>query len=192
MMKKYVVATAFLLGFIGILFLAAQYLGVQPGRLNYEYFPDMARNFAYKAQTPNPFFRNGRTEQEPVEGTIARGFMPLHYGLSEEEAKRAGRELQNPFRTDSTANVERGKWVFQTYCGDCHGAAGDGKGLVVQHGYPAQPSLLLENARNMEDGRMFYIITYGFKNMPAYGSQVANNDRWYVINFIRQLQENQQ
>jgi len=192
MMKKYVLATTLLLGFILTLFLAANYLGVKPDRLNFEYYPDMARTVAYKAQSPNPFFRNGRTEQEPVEGTIARGLMPLHYGLSEEEAKRAGRELRNPFRSDSTANLERGKWVYQTYCRECHGAAGDGKGLVVQRGFPPPPSLLLENARNMEDGRMFYIITYGFKNMPAYGSQVAHNDRWYVINFIRQLQENQQ
>ncbi|NOY06434.1 MAG: cytochrome c [Chlorobi bacterium] len=192
MMKKYVLATVLLGGFIGTLFLAAKYLGVEPDRLNYEYFPDMARNFAYKAQSPNPFFRNGRTEQRPVEGAIARGFMPLHYGLSEEEAKRAGRELRNPFKSDSTANLERGKRVYEIYCGTCHGAAGDGKGLVVQHGYPAPPSLLLENARAIEDGRMFYIITYGFKNMPAYGSQVAHDDRWYVINFIRQLQENQQ
>ncbi len=192
MMKKYILATAILVVFIGLLFLAAKYLGSNPDQLNFEYSPDMARTVAFKAQSQNPFFRNGRTEQTPVDGTIPRGFMPLHYGLSEEEAKRAGRELQNPFQSDSTANLERGAWVYQTYCGVCHGVAGDGKGLVVQHGYPAPPSLLLENARKMEDGRMFYIITYGFKNMPAYGSQVDRNDRWYVINFIRQMQENQQ
>ncbi len=190
-MKKLAVAAAFLLAFVILLFLAAHFLGARPDRLNYEYSPDMAHTVAYKAQTPNPFFKNGRTEQLPVEGTIPRGYMPLHYGLSEEEAQRAGRELHNPFRSDSTADLKRGQWVYQTYCQECHNASGDGMGLIVQRGFPPPPSLLLEHARKMEDGRMFYIITFGFKNMPAYGSQVSREDRWQVINYIRKLQESQ-
>jgi len=188
-MKKLGILAVFLSAFVVFLFLLAHFLGARPDKLNYEYTPNMAHTKAYKAQSPSPFFKDGRTEQAPVEGTIARGYMPLHYGISEAEAQRAGRELYNPFRNDSTASLARGKWVYQTYCQECHGASGDGMGLVVRRGYPPPPSLLLDNARKMEDGRMFYIITYGFKNMPAYGSQVMRDDRWLVINYIRKLQE---
>jgi len=190
-MKRLAFAGAILAVFIIILLLTAHFLGARSDRLNYEYTPDMARTYAYKAQSPNPFFPDGRTEQRPVPGTIARGYMPLHYGISEEEAIRAGRELKNPFRSDSTMNLERGKKVYRTYCQECHSASGDGQGIVVQRGFPPPPSLLLEHSRQMPDGRMFYIITYGFKNMPAYGAQVPRDDRWQVINYIRKLQESQ-
>jgi len=44
----------------------------------------------------------------------------------------------------------------------------------------------------MKDGQMFHIITYGFKNMPAYASQINREDRWHSINYVRKLQEKQQ
>ena len=38
----------------------------------FEYFPDMARSFAYRGQTPNPFLARGQTQQPPIEGTQVR------------------------------------------------------------------------------------------------------------------------
>ena len=190
-MKKRLILSAIFLFIIGVFGLTAYLLGARSDRLNYEYFPNMARTVAYKSQTPNPFFANGRTDQPPVTGTIARGYLPLHFGTSEHEANRAGKELQNPF-VGEKADLARGQKLYASYCQQCHGASGQGDGLVARRGFPPPPSLLLDHARQMPDGKMFHIITYGFKNMPAYGAQVAREDRWQVINYIRKLQESQQ
>jgi len=177
---------------IPVLFLLQFLFGQKSDKRNYEFMSEMVRSDAYKAQSPNSFFGNRLTQQNPVKGTIARGYMPIHFGSSPEESIRAGNELENPFAQDSTNSLARGKEVFENFCRVCHGISGEGDGAVSRRGFPTPPSLLLDNARNMKDGQMFHIITYGFKNMPAYASQINREDRWHSINYVRKLQEKQQ
>lgn len=92
--------------------------GATPARRAFEYMPDMARGPAYKAYAPNSITRDGLTLQRPVAGTIPRGFHPFHYGPGEEEAARAGRELENPYRA-TPQTLDEGKTLFQTYCAIC-------------------------------------------------------------------------
>lgn len=72
-------------------------IDVDYSRPNVEFLPEMKYSPAWDAYAPNPNFANGRTLQAPVEGTIARGELPLHYAATKEDAVRAGEELQNPF-----------------------------------------------------------------------------------------------
>lgn len=176
----------------GVLTVLTSVLGQRPDRRNVVYFDDMYRSVASQTQAPSAYFPNGETQQPPVVGTIPRGSMPLHYGVSEDEMIRAGEELASPFAADSTAHVARGQAVYQTYCGVCHGPGGQGDGAVAKRGYPPPPSLLAEQALNRKDGQMFHIITYGYKNMPSYAAQVDRDDRWHVIAYIRQLQRTAQ
>lgn len=187
-MKRMIGLTVIVVG--GLLLLQVS-LGQKPDRRNFEYSPDMARTAAYKAQSFNPFLPRHQTSQPPVAGTIPRGLRPLHYGRSEAEAQRAGRELTAPFGEANPADLKRGRKVFEIYCQPCHGAGGRGDGPVAQRGYPPPPSLLLDHAKQMKDGQVFYIITYGFKNMPAYGAQIDRLDRWQVVEYVRKLQETQ-
>lgn len=173
------------------LFLLDLVLGQKTDRRSLEYLPDMARSFAYKAESPNPHFANGQTQQNPVIGTVARGLKPLHFGSSVEESKRAGEELSNPFGGQTSESLDRGKKMYQVYCQPCHGAGGQGDGPVAKRGYPAPPSLLLDNARSMKDGQLFHIITYGYKNMPSYNAQIERPDRWFTVAYVRKLQETQ-
>ncbi|MFQ5627575.1 MAG: c-type cytochrome [bacterium] len=176
---------------IGGMLLLELIFGQSPDKRNFEFSPDMARSVAYKAQSPNPFFASGFTQQAPVESTIARGYLPFRYGASVEESIRAGDELKSPFDAENPADLKRGQHLYQTFCQVCHGAGGAGDGPVARRGFPPPPSLLLDNARNMQDGQIFHIITFGFKNMPAYAAQIERADRWHVIAYIRKLQENQ-
>ena len=100
--------------------------GATPERRAFEYMPDMARGPAYKAYAPNSITRDGLTLQRPVAGTIPRGFHPFHYGPGEEEAARAGRELENPYRA-TPQTLEEGKALFQTYCARLPRRAGQGR-----------------------------------------------------------------
>ena len=159
-----------------------------PARPNREFIPEMVRTPRYNAYSANPHFADGKTLQAPVAGTIPRGYLPLHFLPASEDAIRAGNTLLSPLRADDAQAISRGKVVFANFCSPCHGATGKGDGLVVQRGYPAPPSLYAQNARNIKDGQIFHILTYGQKNMPAYSGQLSQEDRWNVIAFVRSLQ----
>ena len=176
---------------VGALFLLRLALGQRPDRRNFEYYPDMAQSFAFVSQSENPFLPGGYTQQPAPEGTIARGHMPLPFGSSEQEALRAGELLQNPYRNGAQPDMARARKLYETWCQICHGAGGKGDGPVTRRGFPPPPSLLLDRAKNMKDGQIFHIITFGFKNMPAYGSQISRKDRWMIIEYVRKLQESQ-
>jgi mono/diheme cytochrome c family protein len=158
--------------------------GDQPGP---EYMPDMARGPAYKAFAPNQATRNGITLQRPVAGTIARGHQPFHYGKGDAEAARAGRELTNPFHP-TAQTLEKGKALYQIYCLVCHGEAGKADGPIATK-IPTPPSYQSERLLGYPPGRIFHVITMGANKMPSYAVQLAPEERWQVITYVRsQLQ----
>lgn len=159
-----------------------------PAQLNYEFLPQMAHAPRYNAFAPNPNFPDAKTLQAPLQGTIARGHMPLHYASTLQDALRAGEELKSPIELTSQQARERGSVVFADYCAVCHGAGGAGNGTVTQQGFPPPPSLLAEHALKLKEGQMFHILTLGQNNMPSYASQLSREDRWRVIGYVRTLQ----
>jgi mono/diheme cytochrome c family protein len=150
----------------------------------FEYFPDMARTVRYNAFEANPNFADGSTLRVPPPGTIPRGLLPL----TSEALTPPGTTPENPFKTDDAAAVARGAVVFDTYCVPCHGATAAGDGLVVQHGFPAPPTLLRARTRAMSDAQIFGIISNGSGGMPSYATQVSRDDRWKAILHVRRLQ----
>jgi mono/diheme cytochrome c family protein len=162
-----------------------------PLRPNDDFWPEsqMARTPAYKAYSANPNFADGMTLRSPPPNTLARGQLPLHYGATPTDALVAGLELHNPFAVDDEARLQRGATVFTSYCQVCHGSTGLGNGPVTQHGFPAPPSLLADRARQMKDGQMFHVLTYGQGNMSSYAGQLSVNDRWCAVLHVRKLQQ---
>jgi mono/diheme cytochrome c family protein len=145
-------------------------------RPNFEFFPDMVRTARYNAFQPNLNFPDGMTLRVPVAGTIPRGLPPLSAVGSE-----------NPFRPAPGA-IDRGAGVFSTFCQPCHGTGATGDGLVVKHGFPAPPNLLLPKTVGMTDAQIFTVLTNGQGQMPSYASQISREDRWRVILYLRSLQ----
>ncbi|HQE29796.1 MAG TPA: cytochrome c [Phycisphaerae bacterium] len=159
-----------------------------PAQPNRRVPTNMADSVAYDSFAPNPVFADGKTLQMPPAGSIARGYLPLHYQAGPEEAERAGKELSNPFAADPVVQLERGAAIYQSFCVVCHGAGGLGDGPVTRRGVPPPPSLLAENALQLSDGQMFHILTYGQNNMASYAAQISRDDRWRVILHVRSLQ----
>lgn len=157
---------------------------------NFRFLPGMVDSVAYEAQAPAPRF-DGEfvVDLRPPEGSVARGHEPLPYGPDVEGAELAAASLVSPLPPDDAAAAARGAFVFSTFCVTCHGPQGLGDGPVAKQGVPPPPSLLGEQALGMTDGRMYHIITFGQGNMAAYASQVERDDRWRVIRFVRQLQQ---
>ena len=171
------------------------FLAQRPNERNYEYAPQMYYSFAYSAQSENPFLADNQTEQNPPPNSIARNMLPLHFTGkdADQELKRAAELLNNPFRNSKNRRqlVQRGQTVYQNFCQVCHGASGKGDGTITKRGFPPPPSLLTKRVKNLTDGQLFYIITFGYKNMPPYDSQISREDRWKVITYVRKLQESQ-
>jgi mono/diheme cytochrome c family protein len=156
--------------------------GASSQKRAYEYMPDMARGPAYKAYAPNPATKDGLTLQQPVAGTIARGFQPFHYGPGEEEAMRAGRELSSPYKA-TTETLEEGKALFQTYCAVCHGEQGKGDGPVASK-IPPPAAYTSDRVIQFPRGRIFHVITMGSGKMPSYAAQLSANERWKIVMYV--------
>ncbi len=177
-----------LLAVIGV-FALSWSLEPDPTKRNFEFLPGMVSAVPYESFTANPVLAGGVTMQLPPAGTIPRWHLPIHFEATPEEAERAGRELENPFSADDVLALEQGEWVFETYCQLCHGSGGEGDGTVAMRGFPTPPSLLAPKARELPDGRIFHIATFGQGNMPSHAAQIEPEERWKAVMWVRQLQQ---
>lgn len=144
---------------------------------NFIYMPDMYYSPALKAQEEGAM-------RMPVKGTVPRGFVP--YDFAVENNEELGKKLINPLPRTKTALL-RGQKIFNTYCIVCHGQYGEGDGSVVPK-YPRPPSLQSEKITKWPDGRIFHVISSGQNIMPSYSTQIAQEDRWAVVHYVRALQ----
>lgn len=122
----------------------------------------------------------------PPEGAVPLG-AERHTALIDADS------LVNPLagRMDA-ATLERGQVLYQQYCVVCHGDTGVGDGPVVgENRLPALPTLDLtsERAVGLTDGYVWGMIANGRGVMPAY-RRIPADDRWYIVNYVRQLQGN--
>jgi hypothetical protein len=153
-----------------------------------EIFTDMDRQPKLRPQQPNLTFANGRSSQDPVPGTVSRND---HYQNS---PLNTGREAGS---TNFVATIPlpvteelmaRGKQRFDIYCLPCHGPQGDGNGIVKKYGYATIRSVHEKIVVLQGDGEIFNTITHGKSTMYGYGSQIAIEDRWAIVAYVRALQ----
>ena len=88
----------------------------------------------------------------------------------------------------TTALLERGRERFGIFCSPCHGAGGDGNGIIVQRGMPRPTSYHDDRLRSADDQYLFDVITDGHGAMYSYASRVPPGDRWAIVAYIRALQ----
>ena len=148
-----------------------------------EPFSWMSTQAKLKAQRPSDLFKDGIGMRRPIEGAVARGFLPYAFKGKPDEAAKA---LVNPLLPTKDV-IERGKTRFLTYCSPCHGnfARGDSR-LAGQ--FPNPPTLHSDKVRNWPDGSIYHVITEGQSVMPSYASQISRDDRWAIIHYLRVLQ----
>lgn len=179
------VRTAFIV-FVALASFACERNPKKPG---FEFMPDMARSVPYDAYAPNPLTSDGKTLQLPPEGSIPRGFEPFHYGATPEEAARAGLELTNPVPATSE-NLARGKKLYERFCLECHGTQGKGDGPLIPK-FPNPPSFTSKAVCEYPEGRLYHVISRGAGMMASYASQIAPEDRWKIVHYVRTLQGTQ-
>lgn len=144
-------------------------------------------NFMMDQEKLNPqkesnLFADGYGMRVPVEGTVARGFIPYPY-KGEANPKDV---LSNPY-FPTKENLALGKAKFNTYCSPCHGYFADGDSRLRGQ-FPNPPTLHSKRAIDFSDGMIYHIITNGQNAMPSYASQITREERWAIVNYVRVLQ----
>lgn len=89
------------------------------------------------------------------------------------------------------ALLQRGREQFDIYCAPCHGRVGDGKGMIVERGFPEPPSFHADRLRAASDAHFVTVMTQGYGAMFSYADRVAPRDRWAIAAYIRALQASQ-
>jgi mono/diheme cytochrome c family protein len=145
----------------------------------------MERQPRLDAQQPSAFFKDGSGMRMPVEGTVARGYLPTATGTEDEAAV-----LVNPLPR-VPAVFALGRRAFTERCAVCHGALADGHGSLTA-AYGGKPANLQAEAfRAYPDGKLYWVIVNGKNAMPAQGADLTTEECWAVVHYVRALQRAQ-
>ncbi len=98
----------------------------------------------------------------------------------------AGRTLVNPI-AKSPESLARGREMYERHCLVCHGEQGRGNGPVGQKFVPQPMELNFDYVQLQPDGQIFYTISHGSIAMPFYRQAIAVEDRWHLVNFIKEV-----
>jgi mono/diheme cytochrome c family protein len=152
--------------------------------------PNMDRQEKHRPQSASRFFADGAAQRTPVAGTVARDY------LRADNAYCRGLNSRGAFVQDLPVGVsiqllKRGRERYDIYCSPCHSRAGDGRGIMVERGYPPPTSFHVDRIREFPDGQIFDVITNGVRNMPSYKRQIPVDDRWAIVAYVRALQRSQ-
>ena len=184
---------------IGVIAIAG-FRGDHFTRPPFEVFPDMNYQDKVKDQVPSAFFADGMGARPTIPGTIAEE-MPAqndywasgkwdetHWGdgIPVHEARDGTRALEI-----DAADMARGRERYTVSCAICHGAVGDGKGITSKYGLNGAANYHDDRLRNMTDGEIFNTISNGKGQMLGYAYNIAIDDRWRIIMYIRALQRSQ-
>ena len=165
----------------------------------------------YEPYETSELFADGASVRPFPDGTVARGRLAAdrayHTGtlaggelvaripappVSGEEGPAAAGPTAAPAARLLTAEfLRRGRERYGIFCAPCHGALGDGNGMIVQRGYQRAASYHEARLRGVPDGYLFDVVTRGYGQMPSYASQVPVDDRWAIVAYVRALQLSQ-
>jgi mono/diheme cytochrome c family protein len=135
--------------------------------------PSMNHRAKLRSDAPSNFFSNGALNQHAMDGTVDRS-------PSQQVPTSVSMQL-----------LRRGQNRYMIYCAPCHGDTGDGRGMIVQHGFLSPPSLYSDQIRAKPRDFFVDVMTNGFGAMYSYADRLSPEDRWAVASYIQALQLSQ-
>ncbi|KAB1073943.1 c-type cytochrome [Methylobacterium planeticum] len=124
----------------------------------------------------NEFFPRSMTMRQPVAGTVPR--------------VDPAREMPQP-ATITAAMLDRGAERYGIFCSPCHGKSGNGRGMIVERGFPAATVLSDDRTRAMRAAEIYRAIGQGHRAMYGMAQMIPSADRWAIVAYIRALQTSQ-
>lgn len=154
--------------------------------------PNMDTQVKYKPYRQSSFFEDERDMRPALEGVVPRGTLKEDDWLYRGLQNGALAQQFPPQIKINAATLARGQDRFNIYCAPCHSQVGDGNGMVGRRMLVKATNLHSEYLYNQPIGHFFDVITNGIRTMPSYKDKlISEEDRWYVVAYIKALQMSQ-
>jgi mono/diheme cytochrome c family protein len=80
-----------------------------------------------------------------------------------------------------------GRGYYMQRCADCHGKEGKGNGYMSKSVQKPPTNLTSQTVQSNSDGELFWKITNGKSPMPANRVRFTDEQRWYIVAYLRTL-----
>lgn len=143
---------------------------------DWDWFLDMFNQASIKPQEVGTF------QKFPLDSVPRQGVEPF-IAADAKIGNQLARDVmpKNPVQA-TAASLANGRFIFETYCGVCHGNNGMG-GQLISKGVPAPPIAPL--LPNLSEAHIYNKALYGGPLMPSYGFQTSAKDRWDLVNYAK-------
>lgn len=132
-------------------------------------------------------FNSGLITRKPVKGSVAIGKKPFLISKNNRDAAKVIK-MPIPYSEES---LKEGKAYYEIFCDHCHGIKGDGNGPMVSKGvYPVAPPSYSGPAKDLTVGEIYHTIFYGKGAMGAHASQIVEDKRWKIVQYVQTMQGN--
>jgi cytochrome c5 len=111
---------------------------------------------------------------------------------------KSGIPVQEPWKAPDSADtikspfpftpqvIREGEKLYTMLCVSCHGTTGLGDGQPGRYKIPPA-NFHSKQVTDQKDGALFWKLTHGKGNMPAYGVAFNEEKRWQLVAYIRQF-----
>jgi len=126
---------------------------------------------------------------KPQEGEMtpfAKQSVPVGGNPTVVTDRLAAFRLANPVAA-TPESIARGRQYYTIFCVPCHGVSGAGNGPVAKK-LPVPPMNLTNDfiQKDTFESWVFAMISFGGRVMPAYANDLSVEERWDVVNYVRQ------
>lgn len=102
------------------------------------------------------------------------------------KAPAAAAAKKNPVPADEKS-VTEGRRTYIRECASCHGRTGKGDGTRAKELKTPPGDLTSAKVAGESDGELFWKITTGNEPMESYQTKLTDQQRWELVNYIRNL-----
>lgn len=160
----------------------------------YTYMDDMYVSPSLEPYQASEILPKGMEAQQPVDGTIPRGYVPYEMPNTVEayEASKMLMDYPEGYAGNDEALLKDGAELYGVFCSHCHGKKGDGNGVLVQRekilGVPGYDATRLPD---ISPGSVYHVIMHGKGVMGSHASQLTYDERWKIVRYVWKLREDQ-
>jgi mono/diheme cytochrome c family protein len=106
--------------------------------------------------------------------------------VQEWQAPAEALNLASPVKNIPDA-AKIGREFYMQRCADCHGKEGKGNGYLSKSVQKPPTNLTSQTVQANSDGELFWKITNGRSPMPANRIRFTDEQRWYIVAYLRTL-----
>jgi len=102
------------------------------------------------------------------------------------KAPAGAKNVTNPLE-NHPLTLQKGKELYNLYCSSCHGEVGFGDGAARGPLGKKPANFHSEKVKKQSDGELFWKLTNGKQDMPAFEKILKEDQRWELVTYLRNI-----